>query len=124
MPTLAELIGAKVPNTIDGISFLPTLLGKGKQKQHDFLYWEYGTQIAVRKDNWKLYRQNPKLGWKLYDLSTDSMEEKDLSSENPELVQSLIEKAESSHSPVVSGTWIDESQGYAAFRKQSMTKKK
>ena len=83
MPTLAELSGAKVPNTIDGISFLPTLLGKGNQKQHDFLYWEYEKQIAVRKDNWKLYRQNPKSGWKLYDLSTDTMEKKDLASEHP-----------------------------------------
>ena len=49
---------------------------------------------------------------------------KELASENPELVQSLIEKAESSHSPVVSGVWIDESQGFAAFRKQSRAKKK
>jgi len=112
MPTLAELIGAKVPNTTDGISFLPTLLSKGKQKQHDFLFWEYETQIAVREDNWKLYRQNPKLGWKLYDLSTDTLEQKDLASENPELVQSLIEKAESSHTPAVSGVWIDESQSF------------
>jgi len=112
MPTLAELIGAKVPKATDGISFLPTLLGKGMQKQHDFLYWEYLTQIAVRKDNWKLYRQNQKLGWKLYDLSTDTREEKDLASENPALVQSLIAKAQSAHIPATSGTWIDESQRF------------
>jgi len=124
MPTLAELIGAKVPEATDGLSFLPTLLGKGEQKQHDFLYWEYLTQIAVRKDNWKLYRQNEKQGWKLFDLRTDSLEMNDLASEHPELVQSLIEKAEASHTPAVGGAWIDESQGYGAFRKQSRAKKK
>ena len=112
MPTLAELSGAKVPKPIDGISFLPTLLGNGKQKQHDFLYWEYEKQIAVRKGDWKLYRQNPESGWKLYDLSTDTLEMKDLASVHPAVVQSLIEKAEASHTPAVSGTWIDESQRF------------
>ena len=37
---------------------------------------------------------------------------KDLASENPELMQSLIAKAEASHTPAVSGTWIDESQRF------------
>ena len=26
---------------LDGISIVPTLLGQGKQRQHDFLYWEF-----------------------------------------------------------------------------------
>ena len=39
--TAAELAGAKTSNPTDGISFLPTLLGKSEeQKQHDYLYWE------------------------------------------------------------------------------------
>jgi hypothetical protein len=49
---------------------------------------------------------------------------KELASENPELVQSLIKKAEASHTPAVGGVWIDKSQGFAAFRKQSRAKKK
>ena len=37
-----ELTGISLPDDelFDGISLLPTLLGKGKQQQHDFLYWE------------------------------------------------------------------------------------
>jgi len=124
MPTLAELSGAKVPNAIDGISFLPTLLGKGKQKQHDFLYWEYEKQVAVRQGDWKLYRQNPETGWKLYDLSTDTLEKKDLAGEHPALVQSLIDKAESSHIPAVSGTWIDESQRFTRPKQWSGKKQR
>ena len=41
MPTRCELTGAKAPQGIDGVSFLPTLLGEGAQTQHDYLYWEY-----------------------------------------------------------------------------------
>src|SRR5690606_37884954 len=55
MPTLAELTGQHAGET-DGISFLPTLLGRGDQRQHPFLYFEYpekGGQLAVRMGNWK-----------------------------------------------------------------------
>src|ERR1051325_3468222 len=52
LPTLCEISGAKPPKGLDGISMLPTILGKGEgeQKKHDFLYWEfpgYGGQQAV-----------------------------------------------------------------------------
>ena len=52
LPTLCELAGQKPPAEIDGISFLPALLGKREQKTHDFLYWEfpaYGGQQAVHR---------------------------------------------------------------------------
>jgi len=39
LPTLCELAAADTPNAIDGISVVPTLLGKGNQKRHEFLYW-------------------------------------------------------------------------------------
>lgn len=41
MPTMCELIGIPVPANIDGLSYLPTLTGKGEQKQHDYLYFEF-----------------------------------------------------------------------------------
>lgn len=41
MPTFAELTGTTRDIQTDGISFLPTLLGKGKQKEHEYLYWEF-----------------------------------------------------------------------------------
>ena len=61
MPTLAELTQTVPYERTDGISFLPTLLGKGKQREHDYLYWEFhesGGKIAVRKDNWKAITLN------------------------------------------------------------------
>ena len=50
VPTVADIVDAEVETT-DGLSFLPTLLQKKRQKEHDFLYWEFankGGRIAVR----------------------------------------------------------------------------
>ena len=60
MPTFCDLAGAdKCPKT-DGISISKTLLGQNKQKEHEYLYWEFneseGPLQAVRKDEWKLVR--------------------------------------------------------------------
>ena len=56
MPTLADIAGVECRQT-DGISFLPTLQGKGKdQRQHEFLYWEFPDldgEKAVRWGKWK-----------------------------------------------------------------------
>lgn len=91
LPTAAELGGAKIPTGVDGISLLPTLLGK-EQRQHDFLYWEFhegGSQQAVRAGNWKAVR--PKLGGplELYDLSKDTSEKNDIAREHPQVIERI-----------------------------------
>ncbi len=111
MPTLAEATGAKTPAGLDGISFLPTLLGKGKQRQHEFLYWEYSGQVAVRKGNWKAYKPS-KQQWQLYNLDTDTREEKDLAKQHPQILQQMIAYAESAHIPPTPGSWVDPSQRF------------
>jgi arylsulfatase len=105
LPTLCELTGADAPKQIDGLSFLPTLLGKAGQKTHDFLYWEfpgYGGQQAVRAGNWKAVRQ--KLGQKkivteLYDLKTDPNETTDVAAKNPDVVAKLEKLMMEQHTP-------------------------
>ena len=98
MPTLVELAGAKMPENIDGISFLPTLLGKDGQKKHESLYWEFHEQNgrqAVRKDNWKLVRYNVlnpnKTTTELYDLSKDLGENNNVAEKYPEIVKDLMQ---------------------------------
>ncbi|MHC4252098.1 MAG: arylsulfatase [Planctomycetota bacterium] len=117
MPTLAGAAGAKLPPGLDGISFLPTLLGKGGQKRHEFLYWEYGGQVAVRKGNWKAYKSR-KDPWRLYDLDSDSLEEADLASKHPEVLREMTAYAKSAHVPARPGGWVDQSQRFTRPRRK------
>jgi arylsulfatase A-like enzyme len=89
LPTATELAGAKTPDNIDGISVAPTLLRQGKQKSHEFLYWEFhegGFQQAIRMGDWKAIR--PKLGapLELYDLAKDLSEEKNIADRHPDVI--------------------------------------
>jgi arylsulfatase len=99
LPTLAELADAKPADQIDGISFAPTLLGRGNQRPHDYLYWEfpsYGGQQAVRKGDWKAVRQdmlrrnNPDpLAIELYNLASDLGESQNVAADHPEVVDQM-----------------------------------
>lgn len=96
LPTVAELAGAKPKANIDGISFVATLTGKGVQKKHDYLYWEFheqGGRQAVRQDHWKAVRLkaagNPDGLVELYDLSKDPGETTNLTPQNPEKAREL-----------------------------------
>ncbi|QNN25362.1 sulfatase [Planctomycetales bacterium ZRK34] len=85
-PTFCEAAGVKVEHEIDGVSILPTLLGKPQQIQRD-LYWvrregnnRYQGQDyhAVRRGPWKLLHDNPFAPLELYNLADDPREEHDL----------------------------------------------
>lgn len=93
LATAAELVQATVPSN-DGISFLPTLLGKiDKQKQHPDIYFEFpekGGQVAIRMGKWKAVKSNMKknsnAAWEIYDLLSDRNETTDVAEKHPELV--------------------------------------
>jgi arylsulfatase A len=95
MPTLAELAGVEPPRNIDGISFAPTLLGKGAQKQHDFLYWEMpvaqGLTQAVRMGDWKAVKPRPAGSFELYNLKTDPKETTNVALQQPEVMKRINE---------------------------------
>jgi arylsulfatase A-like enzyme len=105
MPTFAEISGAEVSGEIDGISFLPALLGK-QQKKHEYLYWEFheqGGKVAVRMGNWKAVKLNinktPQSETELYDLSTDIGEADNLAASNPDIVKKMEEIMKQAHTP-------------------------
>lgn len=104
LPTVCETIGAPVPQNIDGISFLPTLLGNPEQqKKHEYLYWEFHegptTAQAVRMKNWKAVRHAPSGAIELYDLSQDLGEEKNVAEQHPEIVAKLKEYLDNTRTP-------------------------
>ena len=107
LPTLAELTGAKAPNDIDGISILPTLLNQGQQEKHEMLYWEFRSQIAVRKQNWKAIQTKPNRAWELYDLNKDISETTNIAVKHPDVLAKMKSFAKASHEPVIIGKYLD-----------------
>ncbi len=107
LPTLAELAGVTPPPGLDGISVVPTLLGRPGQPHHQFMYWEFhegGSQQAVRMGPWKAIRP-----WggtlRLYDLRTDLGEAHDIAAEHPDIVAKIeaylaTARTESEHWPM------------------------
>ncbi|MCB1232808.1 MAG: sulfatase-like hydrolase/transferase [Verrucomicrobiae bacterium] len=110
LPTACEIAGVEPPVDTDGISYLPTLLGKpDEQEKHVYLYWassEGATSVGIRQDNWKLvkYRANGKKNkgetdapetpapddWRLYDLSQDISEANNVAAQHPDRVQQML----------------------------------
>ena len=102
LPTLAEIASVELPadQATDGISFLPTLLNKGKQKEHEYLYWEFhegGGRLALRQGDWKMVILNAKSEEKveLYNLANDLGETNNLVDDNPEMTQEMYSKLKS-----------------------------
>lgn len=102
MPTLCEIADVEPPVDSDGVSFLPAILGDvERQQKHDFLYWEFyerGSAQAVRWDHWKAVRKPMFTGEiEVYNLAEDLGEEKNLASDQPELVAKAEELLASAH---------------------------
>jgi arylsulfatase A-like enzyme len=96
LPTVCDLLGVAPPANLDGISYLPTLLGKpSEQKAHDYFYWEFferGFQQAVREGDWKGVRLKQGEPLELYNLATDPDEKNNVATANPQVVQRLEER--------------------------------
>jgi arylsulfatase A-like enzyme len=108
LPTAAEIAGEEPPRGLDGISLLPTLLGKTQTNQHAFLYWEFherGFQQAVRMGDWKAVRPQANEALELYNLESDVAEKTNLAPQNAEIVAKIEEylktaRSESAHFPI------------------------
>lgn len=100
LPTLAEIAGQPAPAGIDGVSILPTLLGRGVQRQHEYFYWEFherGFAQAVRMNQWKGVRQTGQTKLELYDLSSDLGETRNVAEANPAITKKLLAYMELAH---------------------------
>ncbi|MEP4079907.1 arylsulfatase [Haloferula sp.] len=113
LPTMAELTAQPTPKQVDGVSMLPTLLGKSDQTPNDYLYFEFVqgnsksyTSRALRMGDWKaVQRSENNKGQKfapieLYNLKKDLGEKNNLASKNPELVQQMEKLMDRAHTPL------------------------
>ncbi|MCC5930193.1 MAG: arylsulfatase [Cyclobacteriaceae bacterium] len=105
LPTACELAGVEAPKDIDGISYLPEMLGK-PQKEHPYLYWEFheqGGKQAVRMEDWKGVRLNVKTEKdapiELYELQVDDAETNNIAGQHPEIVEKIRKIMEEAHKP-------------------------
>lgn len=101
LPTAAELAGVgpeSIPKT-DGISILPTLRGMPEeQPRHDYLYWEFNQNQAVRTGDWFAHRRSG-ADVELYDLKSDPQQRNNLAAEHPLLARKIARWMDDSHSP-------------------------
>ena len=104
MPTVCQLLGVEQPAGIQGISYLPTLLGRAQeQKTHRYLYWEfpgYGGQQAVRLGKWKGIRTNMQKGnttIQLFNLEEDIQEQRDIAPAHPDIVRQIAQIMKAEH---------------------------
>jgi arylsulfatase A-like enzyme len=104
LPTLAEVAGAGAPEGTDGISFAPTLLRKGEQARHDYLYWEFGEVNpgqAMRSGDWKaihFFAQPGKPEYtELYHLATDLGETNNVAAAHPDVVAAMQGRMREAH---------------------------
>ena len=113
LPTCADLAGIEAPKDIDGISMLPTLLGKHeKQKKHELLYWEFheqGKKQAVRMGEFKGVRlnaaKNPDGPIELYNLKTDIGEKDNIADQHPDIVEKIAQYMNQARVPSKDWPW-------------------
>ena len=106
LATFTDLAGVDA-DPQDGVSLRPVLTGKGKQKAHAHLYWEFleqGGKQAVLKGNWKAVRvnwnANPDGPLELYDISKDESEQTNVASLHPDVVVEMADIMKREHKPL------------------------
>ncbi len=90
-PTLAALCDLPKPkHRIDGVDITQQIMSASEPSPHEYLFWDYSGQRAVRYGDWKLYADRKKAY--LYNLKNDPGESKDLSGDKPELFEELLQR--------------------------------
>jgi arylsulfatase A-like enzyme len=80
--------GQAVPGEFDGVDLLPFLDGSSKDRPHDFLYWRFWNQAAVRSGDWKLIMAGNRIEF-LFNLADDPGEKSNLVRHHPDKVKHL-----------------------------------
>lgn len=103
-PTILEMAGIdmpKTPQTIDGVSFMPLLTGKGNNPSDNrAIYWNFpnnwgpsgpgiGATCSIRKGDWKLIYYYGDGHKELFNVRKDIGEKRNLAAQEPAVTQTL-----------------------------------
>jgi len=95
--TIAALAGQTIPKRCDGVNLVPYLTGQRTGDAHQYLFWLNNQPddavrrhlIAVRRQDWRLYKKYEKDRWQLFDLKSDPREEHDIASKHQDVVKQM-----------------------------------
>jgi arylsulfatase A-like enzyme len=134
-PTALAAAGvtAQPEKKLDGVNLLPFLDGTSKNPPHEFLFWRFGNQMAVRKGDWKLTEAAPRppagspaaaqddaearqllrrrrrparaTTAQLFNLAQDIGESRDLSADHPDTVKELMDAWQQWNSELMAPRW-------------------
>ena len=90
LPTIASMVGAKLPDhPIDGLDISKLLddpIAPSPHREVGYFYYKNGKVEGVRRGKWKL---RPTKNSELYDLEADISETKNVAEVNPQVVEEL-----------------------------------
>ncbi|RMF39087.1 MAG: hypothetical protein D6753_14655 [Planctomycetota bacterium] len=98
--TIAQLATGQVPAHCDGVDLLPHFRGQRTNPAHEYLFWLNNQPddaprrhlVAVRWQDWRLYRKHETDPWQLFDLATDPREEHNIASAHPDIVRRMADQ--------------------------------
>lgn len=98
--TITTLTSHQIPQHCDGVDLVPYLRGERTGDAHEYLFWLNNQPgdavrrhlIAVRWQNWRLYRKYQKDAWELFDLKQDPRENNNIAATHLDLVRTLAAK--------------------------------
>lgn len=96
-PTIVDALGLKVPGQtqpLDGISLLPLLDGRMKERPKPIGFWHHGEKSlkdghAAWMDNRYKLHQIESVKYELYDLDADPLEKSDIAARHPAIVERM-----------------------------------
>lgn len=94
LATVADLGGVDMPAGKDGISYLPTMLGKQQTVSHDYVVVAnnirmMGGSSLMTREGWKIIQDNMTGVFQLYNIAVDNEERNELSAQYPERVEQM-----------------------------------
>lgn len=92
-PTIMDLVGAKIPEGLDGISVKDNII-EGMDLPKRDVFWGYVGRKAIRTGDWKLILRKNDAEPLLFNLKDDIGENNNVASQHPEMVATMLKKLE------------------------------